>query len=85
MISWVHVTDHGRTVCHLQGIMRKMNREDKQRANDLVRVGGRKVQEVLNRQHYYSWVLLQSPEEFFAKNSPSDGTEPILLLVNIQT
>ncbi|GKY96871.1 hypothetical protein MPSEU_000646200 [Mayamaea pseudoterrestris] len=66
------------------GEMRKMNREDKQRANDIVRDGGRKVQEVLNGRHYYDWTLLQTPEEFFAKSPAPDGTEPILLLVSLQ-
>jgi hypothetical protein len=63
--------------------MRKMNREDKQRANELVREGGRKVQEVLNGQHYYEWMLFLSPEEFYSTNPAQDGTVPIILLMSL--
>jgi hypothetical protein len=62
-----------------------MNREDKQRANDLVKEGGRKVQELLNGRHSYAWTLELSPDEFFASSPAPDGEVPVILLLERQS
>jgi hypothetical protein len=61
-----------------------MNREDKQRANDIVREGGRKVQELLNGLHHYEWTLEQSPEEYFTTSPSPDGSTPVVLLLRVR-
>lgn len=65
------------------GEMRKLNKEDKAQAQELVREGGRKVQAETQTAGYYLVSLNLSPEEFFrdANNVPPlDGKEQVLLL-----
>lgn len=67
-----------------QGEMRKLNREDKLRANELVREGGRKVQETLNGQHFYDWIVLSEQKQLYSPNCPIDGDVPIISLIKLR-
>ena len=60
--------------------MRQLNRTDKERANDLVRDGGREVQAQTQQRNRYEVSLLWSPKEFSQVESLEDGKKPVLLL-----
>ncbi|GAX13666.1 hypothetical protein FisN_14Lh318 [Fistulifera solaris] len=63
--------------------MRQLNRDDKQRANTLVREGGKLLQADMYQLRLYQVSLLLSPEEFFqdrAALATLDGQTPLLLL-----
>jgi hypothetical protein len=64
--------------------MRQLNRDDKQRANTLVREGGKLLQVDLYQLRVYQVSLLLSPDEFFhERTAPAtlDGQAPLMLLV----
>ena len=61
--------------------MRQLRKDDKERANVLVRDGGKLVHVDLHQLRLYQVTLLLSPEEFF-QSAPAtlDGPTPLLLL-----
>jgi hypothetical protein len=67
--------------------MRKINREDRKKSEELIRNGGKDVQDALYQPRTYETTLLLSPDEFFRSESnpmpPLDGTVPILHLVKL--
>jgi hypothetical protein len=69
----------------LQSEMRKLNREDRKRSEELIRNGGKHVQDALFQPRTYETTLLLTPDEFFRSESdpipPLDGSIPILHLI----
>jgi hypothetical protein len=69
----------------VQSEMRKLSRQDKAKADALVRDGGASLNQVLHQLAWYDVKLLLPVGDVFGEaptNIPLDGDKPILCLVN---
>lgn len=62
--------------------MRKLKKSNDVQSNELVKTGGRKLQEFSLQRHSYRVRLEQSPDHYFATASPPaiDGQDAVLYL-----
>lgn len=64
--------------------MRKLNKEDRSKAEALVKEGGQRLYQTTLQPSCYKLTLIQPPEEFFkdaTASVPLDGNSPILCLL----
>jgi hypothetical protein len=56
-----------------------MNREQKERAAEIVKQGGRKVQELTLGLNYYDATVELTPDEYFGSHATPDGDDVAVL------